>query len=157
MSQLGRFSEAVGVLAEEVAAARTLKRGCCASAAVLQCLVRPESERKQAQCRETCRNELFDLFGIWIGSYFHVYEDLQAEIKRNNRQRPRLQAEGNDAIGQTFFLLGSLNYLAEGLLHLRCYAFGRDGRGHTNSIAVHPTCHQSTEYQRNTPRADGIL
>ena len=98
LQQQGKFADAVAMLAEEAILARTLsldlRRACCVPADELEvldlCLVRPEREQKYEQDRETTRDELFDLFGVWIGSTRAVREGIAQQMKKDSRKRKRM-------------------------------------------------------------------
>ena len=74
LGKRGNMHDAVVMLTSEASMAKGLpeqlsRQACNASerAVLEQCLVGPEREEMYASSSETVRNELFDLFGIWIG------------------------------------------------------------------------------------------
>ena len=80
LQKIGKFADAVALLAVEarIAAERADKltrqrHGCWQSErdVLEECLVTVDRERSHVEIRETTRNELYDLFGIWIGSSLH--------------------------------------------------------------------------------------
>lgn len=88
------MEDAIAMLNAEARLAKELSehlagQGCNPSerAVLEKCLVRPEREDSYILCRETVRNELFDLFGIWIGSAQHVREGLENELMRQGRKK----------------------------------------------------------------------
>ena len=91
LAQQGRLKEAVGMLEQEAAIARSLAQGVpdCPPAefdAISKCLVRCEQE-DIPQTRETCRNELYDLFGICIGSTSEVDKAIKGLLTRQKKRR----------------------------------------------------------------------
>ena len=79
LSRRGQMEDAIAMLNAEARLAKELSehlagQGCNPSerAVLEKCLVRAEREDSYILCRETVRNELFDLFGIWIGSGPHT-------------------------------------------------------------------------------------
>ena len=93
----GKLPDAVAMLQHEADIASRLgaEMQDCAPAkqeTLEKCLVRPEQEHIH-QSRETCRNELFDLFGIFIGSTLDVAKALDAAVKKG-RKRGRQAIEG---------------------------------------------------------------
>ena len=79
LGRRGQMEDAIAMLNAEARLAKELSehlagQGCNPSerAVLEKCLVRPEREDSYILCRETVRNELFDLFGIWIGSGPHA-------------------------------------------------------------------------------------
>jgi hypothetical protein len=98
LQKQGKVHEAVALLEHEAEIARGLAENaarCLAEKAsdscdlIDKCLVRPEQEQL-FHCRETCRNELFDLFGIYIGSSVEVAKTLGRAYKRAKNKRRRL-------------------------------------------------------------------
>ena len=74
LGQRGNMDDAIAMLNAEARIAKGLSeqlsgQGCnpAERARLEKCLVRPEREEMYDSVRETVRNELFDLFGIWIG------------------------------------------------------------------------------------------
>ena len=79
LGRRGQMEDAIAMLNAEARLAKELSehlagQGCNPSerAVLEKCLVRAEREDSYILCRETVRNELFDLFGIWIGSGPHT-------------------------------------------------------------------------------------
>jgi hypothetical protein len=79
LGRRGQMEDAIAMLNAEARLAKELSehlagQGCNPSerAVLEKCLVRAEREDSYILCRETVRNELFDLFGIWIGSGPHA-------------------------------------------------------------------------------------
>ena len=74
LGQRGNMDDAIAMLNAEARIAKGLSEQLSGQdcnpaerARLEKCLVRPEREEMYDSVRETVRNELFDLFGIWIG------------------------------------------------------------------------------------------
>ena len=74
LAQRGNLHDAIAMLNAEVRTAKELSeqlsgQGCNPSerAVLEQCLVGPDREETYDSNKETVRDELFDLFGVWIG------------------------------------------------------------------------------------------
>ena len=100
----GKYVDAVELLTTEAKIAKDLsedmKSGGClpTELEVLErCLVRPDREDRYEQCRETSRNELYDLFGVWIGSALSIRQALDNELKKYERKRKRMREGKEDS------------------------------------------------------------
>ena len=76
LGKRGEMDDAIAMLNAEARlvqrlAERLAAQDCIPSerAVLERCLVSPEREDDHESCRETVRNELFDLFGIWVGQF----------------------------------------------------------------------------------------
>ena len=87
----GKLPDAIAILEQEAEIAKNLAgmvQDCPPAEYELldQCLVRPNQEQTNKN-RETCRNEVFDLYGIFIGSTQEITEMLDSAIRREKRKR----------------------------------------------------------------------
>ena len=96
LQKIGKFADAVALLAVEarIAAERADKltrqrHGCWQSErdVLEECLVTVDRERSHVEIRETTRNELYDRFGIWIGSSLHVRRGLESQLKKHRKRK----------------------------------------------------------------------
>jgi hypothetical protein len=96
--QRGKYPDAVAMLTHEAKIAKDISedmrsRGCLPTELEVleRCLVRPDREERYEQCRETSRNELYDLFGVWVGSSLGIRQAVDNELKKYQRKRKRMQ------------------------------------------------------------------
>ena len=99
LQKQGMLCESVALLEYEAEIARALAEEApdCPPAdcdVIDKCLVRPDQE--QVACRDTCRNELFDLYGIHIGSSVEVAKAIDRESKRDKKKRRRQATEDEE-------------------------------------------------------------
>ena len=95
LRQQGKLHDAVVMLEQEAEIAKSLAKDVqdCPPAEydlIDTCLVRPEQE-KLYTCRETCRNELFDLYGIYVGSTLDLIKHIDS--MRSSRKRRKREAK----------------------------------------------------------------